>query len=161
MKRELAAVIGVRGESIFELAVTDYSRFARPLFRPSFLGDKWPSVDYYVELLGVRDCRPFMFAQVKSTAQQLSPGSHDIEISLPKSNCLSLFMVPGPTYLAGIHEPTRRAFIVSVHRRPNQGVYRIPLKNELTPDNLRLLYNEVVEFWKSHPFKPFTSAFSS
>jgi len=28
MRRELAAVVGDRGESTFELAVTDYSRFA-------------------------------------------------------------------------------------------------------------------------------------
>ncbi len=161
MKRELAAVIGDRGESIFELAVTDYSRFARPLFRPSFLGDKWPSIDYYVELLGVPDCRPAMFVQVKSTAQPLSAGSHDIEISLGKVKCLSLFMVPGPTYLVGVHEPTRRAFILAIHSRPNRGIYRIPLKNELTSENLRLLYNEVAEFWKKHPLKPLTSAFAS
>ena len=160
MRRELAAVIGDRGENIFELAVTDYSRFARPLFHPTFLGDKWPSVDYYVELLGVRDCRPAMFVQVKSTGQPLSADSRDIEISLPKGKCVSLFMVPGPTYLAGIHEPTRRAFILSIHRRPNQGVYRIPLRNELTPENLLLLYNEVAEFWKKRPLKPLTSAFS-
>lgn len=161
MKRELAAVVGDRGESLFELAVTDYRHFARPLFRPCFLGDKWEAVDYYVELLGVRNCRPFMFIQVKSTAQPLSATSSDIEVSLPKRKCVSLFMVPGPTYLVGVHEPSRRAFILSVHSRPGQGVHRIPLKNELTPQNLQLLYNEVQEFWKNHPLKPFQSVFSS
>jgi len=38
--RVLSNLIGDRGENIFELAITDYREFARPLFKPGFLGDK-------------------------------------------------------------------------------------------------------------------------
>ena len=49
---KLSNLIGDRGENIFELAITDYSAFSKPLFKPGFLGEKWPTIDYYVELLG-------------------------------------------------------------------------------------------------------------
>src|SRR5262245_22873586 len=65
--RMLSNLIGDRGENIFELAITDYREFARPLFKPGFLGDKWPAVDYYVELVGVEGSTPFFFAQIKTT----------------------------------------------------------------------------------------------
>jgi hypothetical protein len=50
MTNELKDVTGFRGEKIVELCLTDYRTFAKPLFRPGFLGEKWPSIDFYVEL---------------------------------------------------------------------------------------------------------------
>ena len=63
----MANVIGNRGELIFELAITYYAQFQKPLFRPGFLGEKWPTVDYYIELLDVPDAQPFFFVQVKTS----------------------------------------------------------------------------------------------
>lgn len=57
MLAEIREVTGFRGEKIVELCLTDYKEFARPLFRPGFLGDKWPSVNFYVELQAVRKRR--------------------------------------------------------------------------------------------------------
>ncbi len=157
--QQLANVIGDRGENIFELAITDYAEFKSPLFKPSFLGDKWPAVDYYVELLGVRLSNPFFFVQVKSTTKPIAAGAEALEILVPPKKCQGLFRIPGPTYIVGVHEPTRRAFILSIHLLPTQGVYRIHLKYELTPDNLKALHQEVQSFWQSFPNKPQESKF--
>ena len=53
----------------------------------------------------------------------------------------------------------RKSQILSLHAKPRQGVYSIPLKYELNPANLRLLHEEVTAFWKSSPHKPLRSYF--
>lgn len=156
--QKLTNLIGDRGEKIFELAITDYRQFNKPLFKPGFLGEKWPTIDYYVELLGVRGSNPFFFVQVKATSASLQATS--IRINATKIKCQKLFRVPGPTYIVGVHEPTRAVYIHSIHATPAQGVYNIPLKYKLTPRNLELLHKEVQDFWKSFPNKPKRSQFS-
>ena len=142
-------VIGDRGENIFELAITYYEQFQGPLFKPGFLGEKWEAIDYYVELLDVPHARPFFFVQVKATASPLPAGAMGLQIRVEKSKCERLYRIPGPTYIVGVHEPTKKAYIFSLHDKPKKGVYSIPLKHELTPDNLQILHNEVREFWQS------------
>lgn len=155
----LQDVIGERGEKIFELAITDFRQFKGPLFKPAFLGDKWPTIDFYIELLGVPPTSPFFFVQVKSTSAPLLKESKVIKISAPKEGCELLFKVPGPTYLVGVHEPTKKAYILSVHQPPKKGIFKIPLTHELTPGNLKILYEEVRAFWENHPHKPLRSHF--
>jgi hypothetical protein len=154
----LFSFVGDRGESIFELAITDYSQFAMPLFRPAFLGDKWPAVDYLVELTGVRGMTPIFFVQVKSTAAAIVGNRLPTELRPERKKTLA--RIPGPTYLVGVKEPMKRAFIRAVRDVAGGGVYDIPLANELTPANLRVLYDEVKEFWTLQDFKPRQSAFA-
>ncbi|HEY2858634.1 MAG TPA: hypothetical protein VGJ21_09475 [Terracidiphilus sp.] len=161
MTADLNEVMGFRGEKILELGLTDYQTFAQPLFRPGFLGDKWPSVDFYVELLHVQGRKPFFLAQAKSTAGALSPHDRAIRISSKKKDIAGLLQIPGPTYIFGIHEPSRRVFVRSVHRgTPVRAITRIPMSHELTPRNLRKLYDEVQAFWKSPNHKPQSSVFA-
>ncbi len=146
--QEMANVIGDRGELIFRLAITDYEQFQTPLFRPGFLGEKWPTVDFYIELLGVPDVQPFFFVQVKTTALPIRSEA-SIKIVLEKTDCERLYRIPAPTYIVGVHETTKKAYILSLHDKPLKGVYSIALQHELTPDNLKILHEEVREFWKS------------
>lgn len=155
----LSDVVGSRGETIFELAITDYSQFRTPLFRPAFLGAKWPTIDYYVELTGVANANPFFFAQIKATAQPIHVDATSLEINIDRAKWVRLFRVPGPNYLFGVHEPTQKVYVSSVHTMPTQGIYRIPLIHELTPTNLRVLHQEVRDFWKNSPAKPTQSHF--
>ncbi len=157
MSNHLTDIIGDRGEIIFELAVTHYQTFGYPLFKPVFLGEKWPAIDYYVQLLRTEEITPFFFVQIKSTHNDIN--DETLSISLTKEQSGNLFKMTAPTYLVGIHEPTQRAFIRSVHTKPAQGIYKIPLKYELTPKNLKILHQEVYDFWKNTIYKPFTSAF--
>lgn len=144
-----------------ELRLTDYSDFARPLFRPGFLGDKWPGIDFYVELESVRGKRPYFFVQVKATTSPLHAESTHLSISSKKADIERLLRIPGPTYIFGVHEPSRRVFVRSVDAgRPVKAVTRIPVAYELTSTNLEVLHKEVREFWSAHDYKPATSVFS-
>lgn len=158
---ELRDVIGSRGEKIVELRLTDYREFEAPLFRPGFLGDKWPAIDFYVELNSVRGTRPYFFAQVKATSSPLAPGSTHLSISATKKDVERLLRIPGPTYIFGVHEPSQRVFVRSIHTGfPLRAVNRIPVAYELTSTNLEALHREVREFWSANDHKPVSSVFT-
>jgi len=65
----LMEVVGFRGEKVVELCLTNYESFAAPLFRPGFLGDKWPSIDFYVERRTVRGGRPTLGHGVRNSCR--------------------------------------------------------------------------------------------
>ncbi len=144
MNTELNDITGFRGEKIVELCLTDYSAFPKPLFRPGFLGDKWPAIDFYVELTAVRGKRLYFFVQAKATTSILTERSKNLSVSTKKKDIDHLLRIPGPTYILGIHEPSKRVFIRSVHTGiPVKAITRIPLIYELTSANLMKLHEEV------------------
>lgn len=157
----LQDVTGFRGEKIVELCLTSYSDFARPLFRPGFLGDKWPAIDFYVELNGVRGRRPYFLIQIKSTTNALPAQATSIKIWSKRHDVARLLQIPGPTYILGVHEPSERIFIKSVHMGiAVRAITRIQLANELTSNNLRRLHHEVRRFWQTTAHKPHDSVFA-
>ena len=157
----LQDVTGFRGEKIVELCLTEYSVFTRPLFRPAFLGDKWPAVDFYVELNGIRGKRPYFLIQTKATSAHLPADAASIRISTTRNDVERLLRIPGPTYILGVHEPSRRVFAQSVHTGISvRGITRIHVSHELTAANLRRLFNEVRDYWKSAGHKPTKSVFA-
>lgn len=142
MPAELKDVSGFRGEKILELRLTDYEEFKGPLFRPGFLGDKWPAIDFYVELRRVPARTPYFFAQAKTTTGALPKSAKSIRISSKRRDVERLRRMPGPTYIFGIHEMSQRVFIRSVHKgTPTTAITRI--SHELTPANLRKLHKQV------------------
>lgn len=158
---QLRDVTGFRGEKIVELCLTEYSAFAKPLFRPGFLGDKWPAVDFYVELNGVRGRRPYFLIQSKATSALLAATATSLNISSTRNDVKRLLQIPGPTYILGVHEPSRRVFAKSVHTGvAMRGITRIQVTHELTPANLQQLYNEVRDYWRSTGHKPTNSVFA-
>lgn len=161
MNSALRDVTGTRGEKLTELALTDYSQFDQPLFRPGFLGEKWPFVDFYVELTDISDQRPYFFAQTKTSSTPLSKTARNLRISARKRDIENLLKIPGPTYIIGVHEPTKRVFIRSVHEGIlKQAVTTIPLEYELNPTNLKTLHDEVRDYWKASARKPLRSNFT-
>jgi len=160
MTRYLRDITGFRGEKLAELALTEYLEFPKPLFRPSFLGDKWPVIDFFVELTSVRGKRPYFFVQTKSTSVERALAGGNLSVSTTKRNIQQLLQMPGPTYLIGVHEPTKRVFIRSVHEGlPKKSITRIPLAYELSSANLKKLHAEVRDFWGDNAHKPTTSSF--
>jgi hypothetical protein len=157
---KLTDVVGVRGEKILELCLTDYEQFQMPLFRPGFLGDKWPAIDFYVELLGSHKFNFFFFAQAKSTKRPLAATGTHVRISSKKKDVRGLLKTPGPTYMFAVHEPSKRVFVQCIHSNtPLRAVTRIPIANELIPPRLKDLHDEVSLFWKASAFKPTISSF--
>lgn len=160
MVEQLENVIGNRGESCVYLCLTEYKDFDRPLFAPGFLGDKWPTIDFYVELKEVSGSRPYFFVQAKATGSQLSRNARVIRVTTKKRDVERLLQIPGPTYILGVHEPSRRVFVRSVHRGVSiASIPSIPISNELTSANLKKLHQEVAEFWKTTKHKPDKSSF--
>jgi len=161
MTTELRDVTGKRGERIVELRLTDYKAFPRPLFRPGYLGDKWPCIDFYVELEEIFGRRPYFFVQAKSTTSALGPNSRSVRISTKKKDIAGLLEIPGPTYILGVHEPSQRVFVQSIHNgTPLKAISRIALKHELTATNLQMLHDEVRRFWGTKGNKPRSSVFA-
>jgi hypothetical protein len=161
MTAQLRDVTGFRGERIVELCLTDYATFERPLFRPGFLGDKWPAIDFYVELTGVPGKRLYFFAQVKTTTATIGRTAAGLAISSARRDVSRLLQIPGPTYILGVHEPSRRVFIRSVHTGvPVKAITRIPLAHELTRANLKRLHVEVRGYWRTTGHKPVASVFA-
>lgn len=160
-KAELRDVTGFRREKIVELCLTDYQAFSQPLFRPGFLEGKWPAIDFYVELTSVRGRRLYFFVQAKSTNSALAVHSSSLSISTKKKDIDRLLRIPGPTYILGVHEPSKRVFIRSDHAgMPVQAITRIPLAYELDSANLQALHDEVRTYWVSHTHKPHFSRFT-
>jgi hypothetical protein len=161
MSSEFRELTGFRGEKIVELCLTDYQAFQKLLFRPGFLGDKWPAVDFYVELREVPGKRLYFFIQTKATASKLTPPSKNLSISTKKQDIEHLLQIPGPTYLFGVHEPSKRVFVRSVHTGiPVKAITRIPLTHELTSSNLQKLHHEVCHYWSTTLHKPTFSVFA-
>lgn len=158
---QLKDVTGSRGEKILELCLTEYESLPEPLFWPGFLGDKWPAVDFYVELNAVPGKRLYFFAQAKSTSQPLSPRAKSLTISATKEDIRQLLSIPGPTYLFGIHEPSKRVFVHSVHQgMAVRAITRIPVRFELNSRTLKELHDEIQSFWNTNMHKPTASKFS-
>jgi len=161
MSSELRDVTGFRGEKIVELCLTDYLTFPAPLFRPGFLGDKWPTIDFYVELQAVPGKRFYFFGQVKATTAKLLASSVSLSVSTKKRDIERLLQIPGPTYILGVHEPSKRVFVRSVHTGiPVKAISQIPLKYELTSTNLKRLHDEVRNYWSKTIHKPTSSVFA-
>jgi len=115
-------------------------------------------VDYYVELTTVPGKRPFFFLQAKATAATNPKKS--LAISTSREDIAGLLEIPAPTYILGIHEPSRRVFIRSVHDGiAMKAITRIPIGYELTAKNLKILHDEVVRFWRRRRHKPADSVF--
>jgi hypothetical protein len=161
MSNELREVTGFRGEKIVELCLTNYENFPRPLFKPGSLGDKWPTIDFYVELTSIRGKRPYFFVQAKSTTSALTATATKLHVTTQKKDIERLLRIPGPTYILGVHEPSRRVFIRSVHTGiEKRAITRIPVAYELTNENLQRLHQEVQEFWQTSGHKPTSSHFT-
>jgi hypothetical protein len=158
---QLQDITGFRGEKIVELCLTNYESFPKPLFKPGFLGDKWPAIDFYVELSAVHGKRPYFFVQAKSTVSALTAQSTHLNVTTKKADIVRLLRIPGPTYILGVHEPSKRVFVRSVHTgTPKKAITRIPLSYELTSSKLQSLHDEVRAFWQSTSHKPTSSEFA-
>lgn len=161
MKPEIRDAIGRRGELLFEYHLLDYESFDGPLFCPGYLDGKWPTIDFYVELVSVAGARPFFLAQVKATSAALASDAIELPIKAMKEDVERLSEMPGPTYLFGIHEPSKRVFACAITKlTPHKTISSIPLTHELTEKNLVKLHDEVRAFWASSGYKPEKSVFA-
>lgn len=146
---DLTNCLGDRGESFAFLALTDFSQFKKPLFLPAFLGAKWPTADYYTELLQIKNRRPVALFQVKTSFNGVSKKTKSIHITLSRKDVRLLSKIPIPAYVLGVSEKSGQVFARVVEKDRDKGISAISESNELTPARLKELHTEIAAWWKA------------
>jgi hypothetical protein len=144
--------IGDIGETIFKLAISRSFKF-----RPAPLGEKWPTSDFYVELIGSKE-NFFFIVQVKSTRQKRDSASN-LKINVPVKKIKLLNNYYCPTYLAGVDINTEEAFLLPINKLPKNVIRKLPTTFVLNERNCKKLYKEVCDFWKQSGLKPYKKSF--
>ncbi len=153
---------GKRGEFIASERLLDFCGNPLPYFDPYLLGEKFPTYDLLVELTGGHGSKPYFLAQVKSTRSGGKKGMTDLKVQLKAKDVRAMLICPIPTYLIGVDEKAEIAYIISIHGIIRGGISSIPTAYPLDRGNLRILRDEVREYWKTLAVssKSKTSAFA-
>ena len=154
--------IGSRGEAIFYVRITDFCGRSRPFFRPRFLGEKAQTLDYFVELVGAGERTPFFFVQVKTTRRGYTKRGRlpRLKVGLSRRDVRRLALYPAPTYLVGIDERQAIGYILAILGGMTAPIPSLPVNFVLDAGNLRLLWDEVRQFWRGRDMNMRHSAFS-
>ena len=124
------------------------------LFSPTLIGDKWPTIDLYAEVIGNYNSKMFCFFQVKTTDQGYTVQDKKLKIQVKLQDLVRLSKYNAPTYLIGIdHNETEpfksKGYIATIRGPQTNRLSSLPTTYELTEANLVLLRDEVVSYWNS------------
>jgi hypothetical protein len=133
-----------------ELALTVFKTSPRPRFRVARLGDKWPTTDFYCELIGGRKGIPAALFQIKTPLNGLAQGQTALHVHLSKRDVVRLSRHPLPAYLLGVCHKTQRVFARAIPKTRKQGIVTIPVTHELLEPNVQVLRDEIAAYWSSH-----------
>jgi hypothetical protein len=139
--------IGERGQWLFSLFMTNLCGRNDPLFRPRFLGDKYPTFDYIVEVVD----RPsyFFFVQVKGTTQGYTEKERRLRVQVTQDDIDRMVAYPAPTYVVGIDvNEIGVGFLLSVNE-PRDNVASLTTQFRIDCGVLEQLRDEVIGFWSS------------
>lgn len=140
-------IIGDRGEYIFVELITEKTDDGY-LFKPSFLGEKWPTSDFYVELFNTN--KPmFCFFQVKSTSKGYTKREKKLKANITKADLEKLSNLPAPSYVIGIDEQEKKGFIISANGVTIKAINTLPTIYPINEENIKKLWNEVKDFWEN------------
>lgn len=148
--------IGDYGQCILFLLMTNLCKRDTPYFRPRFLGDKYPTFDYIVELVD----RPeyYCFLQVKTTTLGYTVNPKRLRINVPQVDINRMVACPAPTYVVGIDFKTKDGFLFSVNE-PRPHIASLPTNFKIDGALLALLATEVHDFWVNRGKGTFKSHF--
>jgi hypothetical protein len=142
--------IGDRGQWLCCLLLTQICPGRnQPFFRPRFLGDKYPTFDYLVELVGSEAY--FFFVQVRATRQgfRKGKGQKRLRVNVSREDVQHMVASPVPAYVVGIDEPREAGYLLSMNEPRREGLGGLPAKHLLDCGNLQRLWQEVRTFWAS------------
>jgi hypothetical protein len=144
--------IGSRGELLALLHLSDRcyvsAEGVESYFSTVLLGAKYPTVDLLVQLKHVGRRLLFFAAQVKATDDVPVRSASRLPIAVSAADIARLLESTLPTYLIGVDEPNGKVYLLAVTRRLRGGIRTFPRTHELTPTNLRLLWDEVQGYWE-------------
>ncbi len=151
--------LGQRGEFLFSTIITRFYGRDTPIFRPYFLGDKWPLVDFVVELLNAGDVTPYFFAQVKTTRSGYTKIDKRLRVHIRWDDMRKLALYPAPTYIVGIDDVWEEGYIISANGEWLSRMSSFPTTFPLNEPNQIILWEEVKEFWTTGRLRRFASHF--
>jgi hypothetical protein len=139
--------IGDRGQHLLFLLLTDLCGRGVPYFRPRFLGEKFPTFDFIVEV--VDHPAYFFFVQVKATSQGYNKEANRLKVQLGQTDVDRMVACPAPTYLIGIDvNQFGVGYLLSINE-PRANVVSLTTKFKIDCLVLKNLQDEVIEYWKS------------
>ena len=151
--------IGRRGEAIFVVLMTEFHSTRGPIFRPQFLGDKWPVADYIVELERAGSQIPYFFVQVRTTREGYTTRERRLKVRVSQEQVVALAAYPAPTYIVGIDEREEVGYLVSANGERRGRMSSLSTRFPINRRNRRLLWNEVRAFWRKRRSPRLASAF--
>ena len=154
--------IGSRGEFIFAMLLSRRDAVQKSLFKPIFLGDKQPTVDFYVDLLNYPHKKGFFFANVKATTLGYTADGTKLKILVDKAELSELLKYPTPTYLFGIDAVEEKGYFINVnHINTHNNLNGLSVEYPINVQNISALWEEVKQFWDiNHSIHAFTSKFN-
>lgn len=139
--------IGERGQWLFALLFSDFCGRTDPFFRPRFLGEKYPTFDYIVEVVD----RPefFFFVQVKGTTLGYTVEERRLRVQVDQDDIDLMVACPAPSYIVGIDVPVAGVgFLLSVNE-PRGSVASLITRFPINCGLLEQLRDEVIAFWSA------------
>jgi hypothetical protein len=141
--------LGKFGENLFSTLIMEPWDRADAFFDPTFLEGKFPTLDFYVELVGAPG-RFYFFAQVKTTPNGYEGKGKGkrLKVQVSRQDLDSLVEFPAPTYVFGIDQKSWAIYLISA----NEYVPRLqsfPTTFPLTQANMQMLWDEVSTYWTS------------
>lgn len=129
-----------------------------PFFQVKFLGDKFPTLDFFVELVDAGTITAFFFVQVKTTRQGYTKNNR-LKVQVSREDMQRLASYPAPTYIMGIDYDQEVGYVVAVNANNPSSMASLATKYPLNCATLQLLWNEVRDFWNQHNVRLMKSAF--
>jgi hypothetical protein len=137
--------IGDRGQWLFCSLLTDLCGREDPYFRPRFLGDKYPTFDYIVEVVDYPAY--YFFVQVKATTQGYTKDPVRLKVRVSQEDVNHMVACPAPTYVVGVDVQTNDVgFLLSVNE-PRDQVASLTTAFRIDCNTLRDLGDEVCAYW--------------
>ncbi len=140
--------IGNRGESIFNVRITQNF-----LFRPCYLGEKWPAGDHYIEINDEAKPYPFIVQTKTTTAGYHRNGN--LKAPVPIGKLSKLMIIPVPTFAAGVDEDKEIVYLCPAYHTvsfPSIPTNRIILDVSNKPQslvNLLKLKDDIINYWEN------------
>lgn len=153
--------IGSRGESIFGMLISRYFDPHGSLFKPVFLGEKYPTVDFYVDLLSYPDKKGFFFASIKTTTQGYTADKTKLKIQVSKEELKELSKFPVPVYLFGIDAVEEKGYFICANDiDTSRNLNGLSVKYPIDKMHTIELWEEAKNYWDTNrSIYTFTSKF--
>jgi hypothetical protein len=104
-----------------------------------------------VELVGAGQRRPYFFVQVRATREGFTATNPPrLKVKVAKADIRKMVLFRAPTYVVGVDEPGERAYVIAIYGKMKAGISSVSTQFLLNRGTLKLLWEEVRDFWKGH-----------